>query len=144
MHYWDTSTLLKLYVTESDSARFRTLASTTGPVFTGDVARWELFVVLLRKELAGDITPGTAQAFYNQFDSDVSTGRVVILTVDGTQFLVFQMLVKKLCQLQPPLLVRTLDALHLAAALSGHAMEFVTTDHRQAKLATELGLTLFT
>ena len=50
MRYWDTSALLKLYVTEPDSARFRAHASATGPVLTSDVARWELFVVLQRKE----------------------------------------------------------------------------------------------
>jgi predicted nucleic acid-binding protein len=141
MHYWDTSALLKLYVTEPDSARFRTLASATGPVNTGDVARWELFVALERKEASGDLKPGTAHAFYSQFESDLTTGRVKILPNDGREFIGFQILVKKLFQMHPPLLIRTLDALHLAAALNGQATGFVTTDQRQAQSATALGLT---
>ena len=144
MRYWDTSALLKLYVTESDSARFRSHASATGPVLTGDIARWELFVVLQRKEAAADISKGAAQVFYGQFETDILTGRVVILTADAKQISGFQGLVEKLFQQQPPLLVRTLDALHLAAAQAGLAAEFVTTDQRQAQAAAALGLPLFT
>ena len=144
MRYWDTSTLLKHYVTESDSARFRTHASVTGPVLTSDIACWELFVVVHRKEAAGNITKGTAQAFYSQFEMDILTGRVVVLAGDAKQLPRFQRLVKKLFQQEPPLLIRTLDALHLAAAQAGQATEFVTTDQRQAQAAGALGLTLFT
>jgi predicted nucleic acid-binding protein len=142
MYYWDTSTLLKLYVTESDSARFRTLASTTGPVITSDIVRWELYSALQRKEFAKDISPGTAEMFYCQFESDVTTGRVRLLALDGPQLLRFQTLVKKLYQVQPPILVRTLDALHLATALA-KATNFVTTDGLQSKSAVALGFTLF-
>ncbi|MBE0543475.1 MAG: type II toxin-antitoxin system VapC family toxin [Verrucomicrobia bacterium] len=144
MRYWDTSALLKLYVTEPDSARFRAHASATGPVLTSDVARWELFVVLQRKEAAGDITQGTAQAFYSQFEMDIAAARVVVRAADAKQLPGFQSLVKKLYQQQPPHLIRTLDALHLAAAQAGQATEFVTTDQRQAQAAAALGLPLFT
>jgi predicted nucleic acid-binding protein len=142
MRYWDTSALLKLYVTEPDSARFRAHASATGPVLTSDIARWELFVVLQRKEAAGDITTGTAQAFYSQFEMDVAAARVVVLAADAKQLPGFQGLVRKLYQQQPPLLIRTLDALHLAAAQAGQATEFVTTG--QAQAAAALALPLFT
>jgi uncharacterized protein len=144
MHDWDTSALLKLYVTEPDSARFRTLASATGPVNTGDISRWELYVVLERKEVAGDLKPGTAHAFYSHFESDLVTGRVKVVPSDGREFVGFQVLVKKLFQARPPILIRTLDALHLATALHGQATKFVTTDQRQAQSATALGLDLIT
>jgi len=144
MRYWDTSALLKLYVTESDSTRFRAHASITGPVLTSDIARWELFVVLHRKEAAGNITKGTAQAFYSQFEMDILAGRVVVLTADAKALPGFQGLVRNLFQQQPPVFIRTLDALHLAAAQAGLATEFVTTDQKQARAAAAFGLALFT
>jgi hypothetical protein len=39
MHYWDTSTLAKLYVSEPDSAQFVAHLRATGPVTTSDLAR---------------------------------------------------------------------------------------------------------
>jgi predicted nucleic acid-binding protein len=144
MRYWDTSALLKLYVTEPDSGRFRAHAGATGPLLTSNFAEWELFVVLQRKEAGGDITTGTAQAFYSQFEMDVAAGRVTVLTADAKQLPGFQSLVRKLYQQRPPLLIRTFDALHLAAAQAGQATEFVTTDQRQAQAAVALGLPLFT
>ena len=143
MRYWDTSALLKLYVTEPDSAKFREHASATGPVLTSDMARWELFVALQRKEAAGDISAGTGLAFYSRFEMDVRSGRVVVRTVDLTLLGGFQSLVRQLYRQQPPILIRTLDALHLAAAHTAHATEVVTTDQRQAQAATVLGLPIF-
>ena len=143
MHYWDTSALLKLYVTEPDSARIRTRASATGPLMTSDAVRWELFVALQRKETSGNLTTGAAEVFYGQFESDVTAGRIVVQALDSAQLPRFQSLVKQLHRHQPPILIRTLDALHLSAALGGQAEEFVTTDQRQAQAATALGLTVF-
>src|SRR5947209_7121100 len=105
MRYWDTSTLLKLYVTESNSGRFRAHASATGPLLTSNVARWELFVTLQRKEAAGDLYPGTAQSFYSQFEMDIASGRLVVLDADARQLPAFQSLVRKLYRQQPPILI---------------------------------------
>jgi uncharacterized protein with PIN domain len=96
MSYWDTSALLKLYVTEPDSPRFRAHASATGPVLTSDIARWELFTALHRKETAGNISTGTAQAFYSQFEMDIAAGRVIVLACDPKHLPGFQSLVTKL------------------------------------------------
>jgi hypothetical protein len=43
MHYWDTSTLVKLYVSESDSPLFVAHLAATGPATSSELARWELF-----------------------------------------------------------------------------------------------------
>ena len=63
MHYWDTSTLAKLYVTESDSPQFSAHWSQTGVITTSALARWELFCVLVRKETDGLIPPGRLKSF---------------------------------------------------------------------------------
>ena len=61
MQYWDTSTLAKLYVSESDSAQFAAYLAATGPVTTSELARWELFRVLARKEAESMLPTGAAE-----------------------------------------------------------------------------------
>ena len=62
MQYWDTSALAKLYVSEPDSAQFAAYLAATGPITTSELARWELFRVLARKEAEGLIPTGAAEA----------------------------------------------------------------------------------
>jgi predicted nucleic acid-binding protein len=133
MRYWDTSALLKLYVSEPDSVRFRSHATAKGPLLTADISRCELFTALERKEFAGAITPATAPVFYSQFENDISAGRIVILRSDERERQRFQSLVRQLYHWTPPILIRTLDAIHISAALAANASEFVTTDQRQAE-----------
>ena len=143
MHYWDTSALLKLYVTESDSAEFRAHAHSTGPLLTSDLSRWELYVAFQRKEAAGDLSTATGEVFYIQFETDIAEGRVRVLALETKMNSRFQSLVRRLHRSQPPIWSRTLDALHLSVALMGQAEEFVTADRRQAQAAIALGLTVF-
>ena len=50
MQYWDTCTLLKLYVPEPDSAQFA--AHVHAPlIFTSELAHWELLRAIVRKEM---------------------------------------------------------------------------------------------
>ena len=42
MHYWDTSTLVKLYVKETDSPQFTAQLVATGPAMTSELARWKM------------------------------------------------------------------------------------------------------
>jgi len=143
MRYWDTSALLKLYVTESDSARFRAEAHATGPVLTSDVARWEMFVALQRKEAAGDLAVGGGQVFHNHLESDIATGRVRVQPFTEETHGLFQSLVRLLYCQQPPVSARTLDALHLALAQTAQTTEFVTADQRQARAARALDFKVF-
>ena len=78
MHYWDTSTLAKLYVAESDSAQFQSHLAATGSAATSVLARWEIFRVLARKEAEKVIIPGAAEVIFAKFEADIAASRVVL------------------------------------------------------------------
>ena len=77
MHYWDTSTLVKLYVAEADSAQFISQLAATGPATTSALARWEIFRVFARKETDSTLTAGAAEALFARFETDVAAGRIM-------------------------------------------------------------------
>ena len=58
MAYWDSSCLLKLYVTEYDSADFESYLLTNPDITTSAIARFELWAAFRRKEALGDISAG--------------------------------------------------------------------------------------
>jgi predicted nucleic acid-binding protein len=142
MECWDTSALVKLYVSEPDSAQFEARASTSSLVCS-ELARWELFRVLTRKEAEGIIVSGAAQKIFSKFLADVSAGNVRLTPMDQNLESRFRQLVVRLHSLSPPLVVRTLDGIHLANADLQGATEFVATDANMRKCAAAIGLKLF-
>ncbi len=143
MHYWDTSTLAKLYVSEPDSAQFVAHVQTTGPVTTSDLARWELFRVLARKESEGFISQGAAEVIFSKFLSDVGMGTVGLIPMDSRVEDRFRQLVLRLQRLSPPVPTRTLDGIHLARADLHNAAEVIATDAHLRKCAAALGLQVY-
>ena len=142
MQYWDTSTLLKLYVPEPDSVQFASHL-TAAAIFSSELARWELLRAIVRKETEGAIAPKSAEAVFAKFRSDVKAGRIVLLPVDGAVEAQFRGLVPQLHRGKPPVVIRTFDAIHLATAVLLPATEVVTTDPRMRDGAAVLGMKLF-
>ena len=140
MTYWDTSALLKLYVNETDSAYFETLAAENRPIFTADIAREEMLCTLYRKELEGNVEPGSADLLFKQFLSDESAGRVVIVPNGRDVVTEAERLVKRCYAVTPLLMVRSLDVIHVASALVGKAKTVVATDSRLRAAAGAMGL----
>jgi len=143
MHYWDTSTLAKLYVAESDSPQFSAHWSQTGVITASALARWELFCVLTRKETDGLIPPGTAEIIFNEFLADVGSGTVTLVPMNEAEEDRFRNLVLRLHRSKPPLCTRTLDGIHVATADLHGATEFVSTDLNMRKCAAAVGLAVY-
>ncbi|HWW02931.1 MAG TPA: type II toxin-antitoxin system VapC family toxin [Candidatus Acidoferrum sp.] len=143
MHYWDTSTLAKLYVNEPDSAQFSAHVVATGPVTSSELARWELFRLLARKEAGGLLPAGAAEVVFVRFEADVTGGQVELLPMDRALELRFHQLVLRLYRLNPAMLVRTLDGIHLATADLHGADELVATDANLRKCAAAIGLKIY-
>ena len=143
MQYWDTSTLAKLYVSELDSAQFAAYLAATGPITTSELARWELFRVLARKEAEGLIPTGAAEAIYASFLADLASGKVRLVPMSPLLEARFQQLVLRLHRLNPPLVVRTLDAIHIATADLHSADVLIATDTNMRKCAAAIGLKLY-
>ena len=143
MQYWDTSTLAKVYVSEPDSAQFAAYLAATGPITTSELTRWELFRVLARKEAGGLLPTGAAEVIFGRFLADVAAGKVALVPMDSQVETRFQQLVLRLHRLNPPLAVRTLDGIHIAAADLHGADALVATDMNMRKCAAAIGLKLY-
>lgn len=124
--YVDSSALLKRYVEEPDSERAVELLGSDDVLITGRHT-----IVEVRRNLARVLGPTAATAARRSFTQDLASFSIIELD-PGT------------CELAATVAeqsgVRTLDALHLGAALRlGTNLTFLTFDVRQAQAARSLG-----
>ena len=143
MSYWDTSCLVKLYVAETDSALFEAYALTSPLMVTSDIARFELWTTLRRKEAEGQLAPGAASALFQLFKADVANGDIILIPTDDTVKSAFDAIIDHCHGHLSPLPIRTLDAIHLAAARTAHESEIVTADKRLREAAIFEGFNVF-
>jgi len=80
MSYWGTSALAKLFVAEPDSTLFeRHAAESAAPVVTAEITVLEMRRVAYRKEVAGVLQAGTAEATLADLDADVAAGSIRVV-----------------------------------------------------------------
>ena len=144
MSYWDTACLVKLYVSEPNSAEFEAYAASLNerPV-TGEFARLEFWTVLRRREAEFSLAPGEARQLLGVFEENVARGLTQLVPLTEKVAAEFERVVEKCLSRKPPIFIRTLDALHLAAACEAAETEIVTTDKRLREAALLIGFTLF-
>lgn len=141
MTYWDTSALFKLYVPEPDSDYFSDLvAKTDGPILSSNVIEIEMLCAFHRREQAGDLKSEPAELLFERFLADLSANRIVTVPYGPDGVAKSRPLVKLAYQQVPPLMIRSLDVIHLASALVSHMKTLVTTDPRLRELAGLTGL----
>ena len=143
MAYWDTSALVKLYIQEPDSAVF---AARIRPLFTvvsSLLARLEFRATMRRNESLGSLTRPEAIRAISKLDVDLAAGRLTLISVEPSVVNEFERVVDQCYGMSPPIPLRTLDAIHLASALTAGETELVTTDLRLRKAAISVGLTVF-
>jgi len=143
MNYWDTSAILKLYVPETDSARFlELLASTNEPIGSSAVAGIEVLCALHRKEAVGDLTTGAASRIYQRFLADCGAGRIVRIPYGDDVVSRAAEVVRLALQRPHPVMIRSLDAIHIASALVAKSKKLVATDLRLRAVASRMSLVL--
>lgn len=135
--YFDTSVLVKRYVKEEGSTtarrllqRYRFLSSAVAPV--------EVLSAISRRRTSGEINHRDSLAIRARLHKDRAYWELV--EVGGIVLSQAEELVQKTG-------LRTLDALHVASALtfqaaSGLTIPFITSDLRQREAADSLALTL--
>lgn len=144
MSYWDTSALLKLFVVENDSATFRHYAAeSSGRWVTSEWTRLELWSALRRKEAEGFLPRAQARSLLADFDTGASQGDWKLQPDSPRARLEFERVVEECLSQAPPLFIRTLDALHLATAVTAGETELVTADKRLREAALLFGFALF-
>jgi len=125
--YVDSSALLKHYVDEPDRERFEQIFASDPVRLTGRHS-----VVEVRRNLARLLEPRDALAMRAAFAEDLRTLHLV--EIDAV-------LCEDAAGVAEVTGVRTLDALHLAAARrAGDGVTLLTFDLRQAQAARSLGL----
>lgn len=141
MDYWDTSALLKLYLEEADSpALWRLLLASKEAVATSTIATIEVLCVLQRKERDGELRSGGAAALYGQFRRDTERGQVALLSLTQDVHVHAEHALSALTKKKPALLLRSLDLVHVATALTAKSRLIVATDGRLRDAAKAIGL----
>ena len=142
MSYWDSSALAKLYLKESNSAVFLSLAKRAVPLRTSPLGQFEVSLTLQRQAVDGFLDRQTADALADELLIDIASGLVELVASKFELHAEFQHVLQTCFQRAVPISIRTLDALHLAAALSVGETEFISNDIRQRSAAQALGLTV--
>ncbi len=144
MSYWDTSTLVKLYAQEGDSAAFENYAlNAPSKAVTSRIALYEAHATFRRKEAESILQSGCAQKLYSQLMQDVAAGELRLVELGADVEREYGQVLGTCYQQSPPVPLRTLDALHLASARVAGETELVATDKRMRDAAKLLGFALF-
>lgn len=141
MTYLDTGCFVKLYYPEPDSAKIIALIQGK-PVGYTPLHELEFVNALQLKVFFKSATAAQATAARALVEADLRAGVLVSATGDWKD--IFQEAVKLAEQHSGMIGCRSLDVLHCAAAKVLGAGEFISTDGRQRKLATVMGLNLVT
>lgn len=144
MSYWDASALTKLHFREADSADFlRLIARSPDRPLTAGVGVLGLERVAWFKAFTGQCTPAERDTVLAKIAAEVSRGGLRVVEWNDAMNDVFAETLRICYRQNPPLAVRTADAMHLAAALQAGETELVSTDARQRAAAFACGMTLF-
>jgi uncharacterized protein len=136
--YVDTSALAKWYLDEPGADEFAAFMQTTPQVLTSRLVLVEMRCLLARRRRAGDLSRDEELATYSLFTDQVAQGYVSVRPVPDALYASARELIDRLAGIA----LRTLDALHLAAALAADARELATADRVMGDAAQALGLRL--
>ena len=137
LSYVDTSALLKWYVSEPGSDEVALWIEAQPAVAFSRLGWLEFRCALNRRMRSGDLDAATAGGALQRFFADVEAGAFTLLPLNDDQALAADDLIARLS-----LPLRTLDALHLAAAAAHGAASLATADRRLATAAETVGLTV--
>ena len=144
MSYWDTSTLIKLYVQESDSLLFENhAASSTDKIVISQIGVYEARGTFLRKEIDGMLHPNAANVLSSRLQMDIVSGQIEIIDLTADVEREYARVMDACYRTSPPILLRTLDAIHIASCRLSNQKELVVTDKRLRDAAQQLAIPLF-
>ena len=139
IRYADTSALVPLYLPERYSAAAMAAVSAVAAVPFTAFHRLELASVFASQMGRGNITPSRWEAVRLLVVQDQAAGRLRRVHLDWEPILESAAALAEVHT--PQTLARSLDLLHLAAALRLGCRAFVSGDDRQLAVARALGLT---
>lgn len=140
MVYADTSALIKRYLTEANSDEFDAFFMARTPLAISRLTLVEMRCTLARRCRNSQITAVLEEQAMHEVRTDIQDGALTVYPINDDQVVYALHLIEQVA----PLPLRTLDALHLSAALRIDAREFATADKNQAEAARALGMTVLT
>jgi predicted nucleic acid-binding protein len=141
MIYLDTGCLVKLYYPEPDSQKVAAIVAGK-PIFFNPLHELELTNALHLKLFHRTASPAQVQAAAGLVEADMKSG--VLLSAVSNWEKIFRSATDLARQHSCSFGCRSLGVLHCAAALVLEAGEFLSTDARQQRLASAMGLKLVT
>jgi len=136
MIYLDTSALLKRYVAERRSDDFDTYFEQVAPASVSRLTLLELRSGLARKRRERTIDASHEQAALAELRIDIQDGLLQVRPVLDQHLIDAFHLIDAM----PDIPLRSLDAMHLAAARAEGANELATADATMARAAAKLGM----
>lgn len=138
--YWDTSALVSLYVRDVHSARAAAeFSAQCGRILLTELQELELANAIHMRVLWRQIPPTAAATALAALTADRAANVYLPALLPAAAFASARILA---LEYTPRLGVRSLDLLHVAAAMELKADLFLTFDRRQHTLARGLGLGL--
>lgn len=134
--YFDTSALAKWYLPEQGSAAFEVFVNSDRKRMISRLVTVEMRCLLARRRRAGEIDQDYETRAWIAFMTHTADGVFKVESLPDTRFSEARALIETL----PGLPLRTLDALHLAAARAAEATILATADTVQRQAAQALGL----
>ncbi len=134
--YLDSSALAKLYVPEPESDTLEAFFQGRRDLMISELAITEVLSAVARRRREGMITPHQALEIRDALLADADSGSFHRLDMSPV---VHRQAERLLFHIESVAL-RTLDALHLAAALLGSATHVVTYDARMRAASLQAGL----
>lgn len=139
--YFDSSVLLKTYVEEPNSHEADALVEESGtPILYTHLQVIEVATAIRLKRFRKEITEAQEKAALVALESDIVSGRMQ--RPDCELSAIFHQAAKLSAKYAAQIGVRTMDILHVAAALKTDCTTLVSFDKRQRKLAKSVGLKL--
>lgn len=136
--YLDTSALAKLYLREPARERFLGWVYGQDERHISTLGVTEMESILSRLRRTGGLTGEEVNRIRRALGADIDSGFLVQLTVGDEDIRRAGYLMSS----QPELGFRTLDAIHLAVAVTLDPDQIATADRRLADVAEALGMTV--
>lgn len=142
MSYWDTSAVIKLYLDEPDSDKFREIAASVPRITISTLAWSEARVTFRRKETDGTLPSGATLQLMRTLFNNIDAGRIESMMWSELLEPEAERVIDRCWTHTPCIRVRTLDAIPIASAITAGETVFVTADVRQRDAAVACGLSL--
>jgi uncharacterized protein len=135
--YLDAGMLVKIYTDEPDSEQWRTRLASEDQFITSALTLVELRSALRQKTQRRLLRSTAAPQIWNEFLADAQEQFFRIIPLSGE---CIEEAANVLEELPPAVLLRALDALHLATARRVDGVMLATTDRRMITAARALGI----